>query len=272
MINFSRVTSSGTTKTEPTFEGGLKFFKLAPSVLGIIVCAAVIIFVIWPKFNEVVKLRSENVHLEERAKALEEKVSLLGGISQKELEDQFILAEKLIPSDKSVFSMVSQVEKAASNSGVILNKLDLVPGSLNDQNAADTGTVVSSSGVPGESGSIGVDTPRIQIRVTITSDYQSVLRFLNALIASHRAVAVTDLAIGSDASSSGGGGSLRTTMVVNAFWKPIPKDLPAIETPIVDISESEAKLLDKIANTIEATVSADLPKVPLGRPDLFAPF
>ncbi len=273
MINFSHAGPTETVKSEPLGGSGLKFVKLAPSVVGIAICIAVIIFVIWPKFNEVMKLRSENVHLDQRAKALEDKVSLLSGISQQQLEDKFILAERLIPSDKSVFSMVAQVEKAASNSGVILNKLDLVPGSVNDPNAAASDTIVSSTGVSGESGSIGVNTPRIQIRVTITSDYQSVLRFLSAVMASHRAVSVTDLSIGSDVSSSGtGGGSLRTTMVVNAFWKPIPKELPAIETPIADISEAEEKLLDKIANTIEATVSADVPKVPLGRPDLFAPF
>lgn len=271
MINFSRATSSETIKTQSLNEGGLKFIKLAPAVLGIIVCIVVVVFVIWPKFNEVTKLRSENVHLEERAKALEDKAKLLGGFSKQKLEDQFIISEKLIPSDKAVFSMVSQVEKAASNSGVILNKIDLVPGSVNDQNAAASGTVVSSSGVPGESGSIGVDTPRIQIRVAITSDYQSALRFLNSLLASHRAVAITDLAIGSGA-ASGGGSSLKSSMVVNAFWKPVPKELPAIETPIADITEAEAKLLNIIGNTVEATASADVPKVPLGRPDLFAPF
>lgn len=272
MINFSRTSSTEASKTETVNEGGLKFIKLAPSVGGIIVCIFVIVFVIWPKFNEVVKLRSENTHLEERAKALQDKVNLLGGLTQQKLEDQFIQSEKLIPSDKAVFSMVAQVEKAASNSGVILDKLDLVPGSVNDQNAAASGAVVSATGVPGDSGTLGVNTPRIQIRVSITSDYQSLLRFLNSLLASHRAVAVTDLAIGSGTAASGGGSSIKSTMVVNAFWKPVPRELPAIETPIVDITEAEAKLLDKIGNTLEATASADVPKVPLGRPDLFAPF
>lgn len=271
MINFSHTQSAESSKIESINRGGLKLIKLVPSIGGIIICIAVIIFVIWPKFNEVLKLRSENVHLAERAKALQDKVSLLGGLTQQTLEEQFILSEKLIPSDKAVFSMIAQVEKAASNSGVILDKLDLVPGSANDQNAAASGSVVSATGVVGESGTLGVDTPRIQIRVGITSDYQSVLRFVNSLLLSHRAVAITDLAIGSGASTSGGS-SIKTSMVVNAFWKPIPKELPAIETPIANISEAELKLLDKIGNMTEATASADVPKVLLGRPDLFAPF
>jgi Tfp pilus assembly protein PilO len=228
--------------------------------------------VIWPKFNEVVKLRSENVHLDERAKALEDKVKILGEFSQKELEAKFVLSEKLIPSDKAVFSMVTQVEKAASISGVILDKLDLVPGSASDQNAASGDSVVSATGVAGDTGTLGVDTPRIQIRVSIISDYLSLLRFLNLLLDSQRAVTITDLAIGSDSTTSGGGGSLKSSMVVNAFWKPIPKELPAIETPISQITEAEAKLLNKIANVVEATISAEVPRVPLGRPDLFAPF
>lgn len=272
MINFSRATSTGVSNTESANEKGLKFIKLAPSVLGIIVCMAVIVFVIWPKFNEVMKLRSENTHLEERAKALQDKVNLLESLDQQKLEDQFIQSEKLIPSDKAVFSMVSQVEKAASNSGIILDKLELVPGSVNDQNAAASGAVVSATGFSGDSGTLGVNTPRIQIRVSITSDYQSLLRFLNSLLISHRAVAITDLAVGTGSASSGGGSSIQTSMVVNAFWKPVPNELPAIETPISDITEVEARLLSKIADTLEATVSADVPRVPLGRSDLFAPF
>lgn len=272
MINFSRATSTEAVKTGIVNEGGLKFIKLAPSVGGIIVCIVVIFFVIWPKFNEVVKLRSENKHLEERAKALQDKVNLLGSLTQQKLEDQFIQSEKLIPSDKAVFSMVAQVEKAASNSGVILDKLDLIPGSAHDQNAAASDAVVSSTGVPGDAGMLGVNTPRIQIKVSIISDYQSVLRFLNSLLASHRAVSITDLAIGTSSAASGGGSSIQTSLVINAFWKPVPKELPAIETPISDISEAEAELLNEIGNTPEIVVSTDVPKVPLGRPDLFAPF
>src|SRR3989344_3860560 len=173
MINFSRESWSDKAKGESINKGSPKFIKLAPSVIGIIVSLAVVIFVIWPKFNEIVKLRSENAHLDERAKALEDKVRILGVFSQKELEAKFVLAEKLIPSDKAVFSMITQVEKAASISGVILDKRDLVPGSASDQNAASGDSVVSATGVTGDTGSLGVDTPRIQIRVSIISDYLS---------------------------------------------------------------------------------------------------
>lgn len=266
------MTSPGPLKSESAAMGSLKIFKLAPSVLGIIVCVIVIIFVVWPKFNAVMKLRSENKQLETRVLALEDKASLLASFSQDRLEEQFAISEKLLPSDKAVFSMVSQIEKAASASGVILNKVDLVPGAVNEKSSSDAqvGGTVASSGAQGDITSLGVDTPRIQVKVSITSDYLSALRFLNTLVSFQRAVAITDLSIGANATS--GGGSLRAAMVVNAFWKPLPKELPAIETPVADISDVEAKLLTSIANIQEASASAIVPQVPLGRPDLFAPF
>lgn len=271
MMNLPHMSQSGSLKSEASSLGALKVIKLIPSLLGIVVCILVIIFVIWPKFNEVMKLRSENIELDKRVGALQEKTKLLSGFSQSKLEGNFINAEKLMPSDKAVFSMVSQVEKAASASGVILNKLDLVPGAASEQSSAVESGTVSSSGAQGEISTLGVNTPRIQIKVSITSDYLSVLRFLDILVFSSRAVAITDLSVASN-STGGGGGSLRSSMVVNAFWKPLPKELPAIEASVQDISPEEEKLLKGIAESLDATASADVPKVPLGRPDLFSPF
>lgn len=271
MINLPHMDSPGSLKPERASFGNFKIVKLAPSVLGIIVCIVVIVLVIWPKFNEVVKLRSENKQLDERVVALEDKAKLLASFSQDRLEEQFTISEKLMPSDKAVFSMVSQIEKAASASGVILNKLDLVPGAVNEQSPLVGSGTVSSTGTSGDISSLGVDTPRIQVKVSITSDYLSVLRFLNTLVSSLRAVAITDLAVSSSA-TGGGGGSLKSSMVVNAFWKPLPKELPAIEAPVADISDVEAKLLTNIASIQEGSASAAVPQVPLGRPDLFAPF
>lgn len=271
MINLPRMTTPGSLQAEGAAVGNLKIFKLAPSVLGIIVCIIVIVLVVWPKFNAVVKLRSENKQLEMRVLALEDKAKLLSSFSHGRLEDQFTISERLLPSDKAVFSMVSQIEKAASVSGVILNKLDLVPGAVSDQGSAPlSGGTVAPTGAQGEITSLGVDTPRIQVKVSITSDYLSALRFLKTLVSFQRVVAISDLAIG--ANSTTGGGSLRATMVVNAFWKPLPKELPAIEAPVADITDVEAKLLESIASIQEASASAIVPKVPLGRPDLFAPF
>lgn len=271
MINMPHMPSISLPKGEAT-GNNLKVIALAPSVLSIVVCLGVIVFIIWPKFNEVMKLRSENVLLEERVLSLSQKASLLASYPKDELEDQLVIAEKLLPSDKAVFSIVSQIENAASSSGVILNKLDLVPGAALDDGSSDTevsaGTVV---GAPGDLGSLGVTTPRIQVRVAITSDYQTAQTFLIKILNINRTIAISDLAM--TYTSSGGG--LKSTMIVNAFWKPIPKELPAIETPVADITDEEKRILAESDSNhgFEATASSTVvPQVPLGRQDLFAPF
>lgn len=270
MIQLPHMPSVSLPKGEAA-TGNLKLLTLAPSILSIVVCLVVIGLVVWPKFNEVMKLRSENEQLKQRATALEEKASLLSGFSQQQLERQLVTAEKLLPSDKAVFSMVSQIEKAASSSGIILNKIDLVPGVINDDGSSDVqvnaGTVV---GAQADLGSLGVTTPRIQVKVAITSDFRTAQIFLLKILNYQRSIAISDLTM--SYSASGTGTALLSTMVVNAFWKPIPKELPAIETPVADITEEEKKVLSNVEKGFEASSSAAVPQVPLGRQDLFAPF
>ena len=253
---------------------GVKVVKLAPSILGIAVCLIIIVMIVWPKFNEVVRLRAENEKLKERAGMMLEKSQILSGLSSDELEDQLIKAERILPSDKAVFSMISRVEKAARDAGVILDKIDLVPGAVvgEEPTAGQIGGGNAPAGVQGgDLGLVGSDTPRLIIKAAITGDYRATLTFLNNLDSSVRLVSISDLAITRADSTSGG---LRSSMGVNAFWKPLPKELPSLEAPIEEISDVEAKILEQAKVAVEASGSANIivPQVQIGRTDLFATF
>lgn len=278
MIGLPNIHTVGVDRAQ-TAIGASKIIKLGPSILGIVISLAVLGFVVWPKFNEVLKLRAENKQLEERSGALKAKSQFLAELSVANLEQQLIAAERLVPSDKAVFSMIAQIERSASTSGVILNKVDLVStGSVGDKTggSGQVGSgVVSAGGGQGDILAIGVDTPRIQIRVAITSDYLSALRFINDLISSTRVVMLSDLTMSTGAATGGAPSSLKSTMVVNAFWKPLPSELPALEAPVANISPSQAKILEDITileRSGESTAAATVPQVTIGRQDLFAPF
>ena len=63
-------------------------------------------------------------------------------------------------------------------------------------------------------------------------------------------------------------------MTISAYWKQLPTDLGSIETPVVELTESEKETLQKIIDTGLATAipAPSLPQVPVGREDIFAPF
>lgn len=229
---------------------------VAPA-LAIIVSFAVLILVIWPKFTGALRIRSQNVELEARVVSLAAKTQLLESLDKFLLDQQLSAVEAMLPSNEALFSFVRQVQSAAATSGVILNKIDVGPSST------------STSGVKSEAASA----PKIQVKVSATSDYRSLTTFLSRILSLPRANGIAELTISSSA-TGGEAGRLRTSAVIDAFWRQLPRDLGSIETPVVELTGEELELLAKVQSATVSTPSLGgaVPQVPTGRSDLFAPF
>jgi len=171
-----------------------------------------------------------------------------------------------LPSDKNVFLLISQIEKAAASSGVLLNRVESTPGSL--------GSAPSEPSTSAPAPSAGAATevaPSIKISVSVTSGYSSLLSFLNNIFAIPRAVSISDLSV--SAASSEGSVQLKASMSIIANFKQLPTDLGSIESPVAELTQSEKERLKKIIDTGLATApSVSVPQVPVGRADIFAPF
>jgi len=241
-----------------------KAFSVASPVAAIIVSLLVAGLVVWPKFSEVMRLRTANEQLAIRAKSLEEKASKLQTLDREQLELQLVAAEQLLPSEKNVFPLVSQIEKAAGSSGVLLSRLDVTPGAVSGQDKDKPGlaNAAESKGEAVEGAS------KVQVRVTIGSDYKSFLQFLVNLLSISRTLSIKDLTIGSGSTDSG---QLRANLVIDAYWQVLPGELPSIESTVVDLSDSELKRLEQVRST-GLVSDPSVPQVPLGRNDLFLPF
>ncbi len=242
-----------------------KFSNLAAPVGALVVSVLILLFVVWPKFSEALQLRSANKDLAIRASNLSQKADKLRTLDSLVLEEQLVAAEQLLPSDKSVFTLVSQIEKTAGASGVLLSRVELTPGNLSENAIPDKPTPAQSAG---KDDTLGVAS-KIQLKISISSDYRSLVIFLNNILVLPRAVAVRDLTIA--ASSSGGSSQIKASMLLDAYWKALPKQLASIETPVEEPTAEEAARLDRISSTGFSTLPS-IPSVPLGRQDIFAPF
>jgi len=243
---------------------------------GAIGISLVIIFLIaWPKFTQVLNLREVNRELATRAASLNQKAQDLANLNKEDLEVKLSGAESLLPSDKEVFSLVTQVENAARSSGVLLSRLETAPGTIGEgqANIATKGTSAPVSQQPGGGSSFDAGIPKIQIKISLAGDYKSYLQFINLLLSLPRVVAIRDLAV-SSSSSSGQSSQLRISLTIDAYWQPLPKELASIESPISELTPQETETLRQIKTTEESVgvPSAAVPVVPLGRLDLFAPF
>src|SRR3990167_9768905 len=95
-------------------------------IAAMAVSVIVIAFIVWPKFSDVMRLRTENKQLEIRATSLEVKAGKLATYDKDVLGNQLVAAEQLMPSEKGIFSIASRVERAAAASGVLLSGIEVV--------------------------------------------------------------------------------------------------------------------------------------------------
>lgn len=252
-----------------------RFAKVAAPVGVIAVSVLVLIFVVWPKFGDVLSLRTVNNELAARAQKLETKAQMLSGYDKNQLESQLGFSEALLPSDKEVFSLVAQIERAAGASGVVLNKVDASPGSVSDGNTQGQNANTAPVNLPGTvqtpADAAAGNTPRVQVKVSLSSDYKSFLQFLNNVFAFSRVLVIRDLALSSVGGTGQTTGQIKTLITIDAYYQPLPRELSSVEAPIDDLTQSEIKRLNQVKAS-GTSGQPPLPPVQGGRSDLFAPF
>ncbi len=280
MFNLPTITIPAMPKIG-TGEETSKILKLAAPVAALLISVVVLIFVVWPTIGRVINISVSNKQLSERVGGLQSKADSLQTLDKSQLDQQLTASEQLLPSDKGVFSIVQQIERQASSSGVILNKVDVAPGSIggsaSNQKSASTPVPVQSTAVPsGDLGGATVDTPLVQLKVSFTGDYRGFLSFMKAITSLPRVISIHDLTI--IAGGSGGTASvIHVQMTVNAYWKPLPSELPPVESPISKLTDSELKILEnvKFENVASAPIisgAGSSAPTPTGKSDIFAPF
>lgn len=274
-MNLPTLTVGAGTKTESSIAQVSKFLIFAPSVLAIIVSILIGFIVVWPKFNETLKLEESNKTLEETSVKLNEKASALSGLDQSKLKTQLKSAEFLLPSEKNIFPFIRQIEDIRNRSGVVITSLSV--GSVgqfkSDPTKADPAD--SKAGAPVPPPAAGADTDIaasvgasvVEMKVSVTSDYRSILQFLNNLYAMARVTTIKDLSFSPNAE-----GQITTSLVISSLWQPLPSDLASVESPLPVLGDAEIALLAKIDSSGADIVSARIPEGPKGRPDIFTKF
>ncbi|OGD87223.1 hypothetical protein A2870_03690 [Candidatus Curtissbacteria bacterium RIFCSPHIGHO2_01_FULL_41_11] len=244
---------------------------MAAPISAIVISVIVLFFIVWPKFSSVLALRSENKGLEDRVQQLITKVGILSSFDKIELQQDLGYAEALLPSDKATFSMIHQIESAAGSSGVVLSKVDVAPGSVSaDSSTGGSGVQAAPAGQASKEPDAA---PKIQVRISTTGDYNSFLNFLSTISSVSRVTSIEDLTL-SSSSTQGVVAPLKVSMVINAYWKPRATKLGQIESPVSKLTDSEQARLDKVKTAVGVGQPSfsEVPSVPIGRSDLFAPF
>ncbi len=253
--------------------GVSKYIPFAMPVGSLVISILVAYFVIWPKFGEVLSMRTSNQQLEVQASQLNEKAQTLTTLSQDKptLEKQLAQSEQLLPSKNGIFPLLREIEVASATSGVLVEKVDVDPKSLSSGGGQGSGAPApppdkNASSVSGLS-------PAVVVKVALTGGYRSFLDFLSYLYNGSRVISIDDLSLTSSSGKEGGGGVVRAAITINAFWRPLPTNLGTLDKPVDKLSSAEVGRLNAVVTVpTEQASSSAVPQVPMGRSDLFAPF
>lgn len=259
-----------------------RFAGLAAPVVAIAVSIMISTLVTYPKFSEVLKIRTANSELSVRLSGLNEKVGVLSSLAanREELELQLAQADQLLPSDKNVFSTISQLEHAVGSSGVLLSRLEVSPGAIgvSDKSVPAPAPAPVPSGAGASVGAADI-APKISLKLAMTSDYRSFLAFMSRVLSFSRVVSVSDLSLAAS-STSGKAYQIRSSLTVHAFWQPLPGELASVELPIEVLTSEEKELLAGVQFTAisqlispidESVQTIPIGSKPVGKSDIFAP-
>lgn len=258
-------TLSSASKVEKSLDIS-RALLFVPPVLAILVCLLIAFFVVWPRFNDVLRLQKSNKILVENALALEQKVIALQSVDKSKLKSQLLAASQLVPSDKNIFNFIAQAEETRNSSGVAITNLSV--GTVGQfgtakpdasQKTAPTPPPATNDSAPAAGAS------EVQMKLSLTSDYKSLLQFLDGVYALPRVVIVKDIAFASVESQ------ITTSMTINALWQPLPGELASVQAPLLKLTKSQEDLLAKIETSGTSITVQAVPEAE-GRNDIFTPF
>ena len=93
-----------------------RWISFGAPVGAILISFIILLFIIWPKFTQILQLKSDNQELAGRVQNLNLKAQKLASFDKDSLDLQLGASEQLLPSDKGVFSLVTQIERISAAS------------------------------------------------------------------------------------------------------------------------------------------------------------
>lgn len=251
-----------------------KVFMFGPSAIAIIASIFIGFLVVWPKYSEIGQLRQSNKTLEETAGKLEDKAQALKSLDRVKLKTQLSAAEQLLPSEKKIFEFIRQVENVRNNTGVVITNLSV--GSVGqfkssnsekaDEGAGQNTTPAPAPAAPPAEGEVDANVNTVTMKVSVSSDFEQIFKFLNELYALPRVTTVKELTFAIDQQGS----RLSTSLDINSLWQQLPTDLASVEAPLASLDQAEVDLLAKVESTGAVSAPVVVPDVPKGKLNIFS--
>jgi len=175
-------------------------FLVVAIVAGVLTLILLLIVIV-PQFQGAFKSRKENIAAQKKLAQLRKKTVALDAVRSLPVYQQQELINKILPSRKAVFELLSALEQMGQRSGVSLSDLELAPGLL----ATESAQAQKNARVSSENVRLGVET--VTLRLNVTGGRAQINQFLQSVNQVMPLTSVTKM----DLQSAGGDNQLNTS-------------------------------------------------------------
>ncbi|KKQ66428.1 MAG: hypothetical protein US86_C0005G0039 [Candidatus Daviesbacteria bacterium GW2011_GWA2_38_24] len=196
---------------------------LWPAAAGI-VSVALIVFIAFPQFQQVFGFVSSISELTTTVNNLQEKIKSLSSIDETVYRDNLNLTLRVLPTERDLISVISQIQLLASSTGVRIDGINF------------------SNSASGEISSAGSGEESFIVSIGISGSPEQFKNFLTKLRTAPRIMKVE----GIDISTGRSGVSGQANFTLKTFYQNLPSSLGDVEQPLPTLSAADNETLVRI--------------------------
>jgi hypothetical protein len=206
--------------------------------LAVVLVSIVVIFLILiPQMQQYFSSREMLGQETQKLEILKNNYNFLANVNEEVLDTNLKSLTKILPNEKDFFGIINSVSIVSSKAGISLSNFKFTLGNL--------------SKISGQNDSIS---PTIQMELTTQGDARLLNSFINELYKTAPLVEIYSIKHKND----------KAVLLLQFFYKPFQPENISEETPVVELSAKDQKLIKEISlwNNIfennESTLSTDI--------------
>ncbi len=231
----------------------LKQFTL--SGLIILLILVVTVFVLVPKMQAIIDLRQQSFKDKKTLVNLTKKLAALEGLAQVEFSEKVSVALSVLPAEKNVPENLGTIKSLALNNNLIVSNItigdigEITEVSLTQKTAKDT------------------TMPFFKINVGLIGEIKMINNFINQIQSAAPLMKVRNVSISQKKMEIP-----EARIEIEAYFLPFPKNLGKTEQQLINITNEEEKVFNRLLNEFTFLGSDSiLPNLPVGKENLFSP-
>lgn len=230
-----------------------KFIPLA----GVTAMIVMTILIIKPMAGKVMEQRKYLNARKAKFEVMSKKLTTLQDMNEAVLEEQAATLEKIFPSRKPAFSLLLALSRLAQKSNVSLSTIELVPGKVEPS-------------ARGEGEESSKEAENFPFEFSIEGGFEEALSFIGSLGEIAPIIKIDEFSMSSDLldSQAWENDYVKISLKVTAFYQAIPETLPALDAPIISLSDKETKIMSKLDEFL--VFGPVEPTAQTGKEDLFS--